>query len=508
MPVGKGMSGPEPVVSQAASAGEAHADHEPPAAAAAMSQVRTASGPAGTAGQTVAGTASGTQMSWTGAGDVAADVALAASDPAAPPSGGVKGPHEGAAEAPRRPIPGPSSAPDIAASPEAPAGSPAAQRRQRREAQIAFGKATMEYARYLAAVPKALRESCNAAHPVTPRPDTDTSKRSWDRELQRWRVQRQRWAAAEEIEERARARCAAAPAGVVAWTEAPVHVPEAVCQNGPVVSRTAEAAGGASRGEGPAESADMAIAEGTLRSAGVPCGTAADAQRPLQGTVCGAEGGGGSSEPHHDPLATARARAAAGPEEVDADIHRRLTVVVTTSAAPSNPSTELIEFTLASFARVPGLCVCRVLVVCDAPQVAARTEYKLGRVTPARAASYAEYVQRLQDACARRAGAFAGLHAAAVLRLGSRHGFAYALRAALAHVTTPYVMPVQHDRSFILGFALRRVLDVMDARPDVQYVMPPEERVDGAAGGWWVSMAADLSSPALCNLGSGCWGQH
>jgi hypothetical protein len=43
----------------------------------------------------------------------------------------------------------------------------------------------------------------------------------------------------------------------------------------------------------------------------------------------------------------------------------RLTVVVTTSPVPSNPSTAMIEELFQSFAMCPGLSACRKIIVCD-----------------------------------------------------------------------------------------------------------------------------------------------
>lgn len=42
-----------------------------------------------------------------------------------------------------------------------------------------------------------------------------------------------------------------------------------------------------------------------------------------------------------------------------------VTVVITTSPVQSNPSLELIDFTMQSFSYAPGLAKCTKLLVCD-----------------------------------------------------------------------------------------------------------------------------------------------
>jgi hypothetical protein len=51
----------------------------------------------------------------------------------------------------------------------------------------------------------------------------------------------------------------------------------------------------------------------------------------------------------------------------------------------------------------------------------------------------------LQLKCAQKAKNFEHCH---VVPLKEHHGFTYAVKAALEHVKTLYVMVVQHDRDF------------------------------------------------------------
>ena len=114
------------------------------------------------------------------------------------------------------------------------------------------------------------------------------------------------------------------------------------------------------------------------------------------------------------------------------------TVIVTTSPVRSNPSTEMLASTLESLALVPYLRTAPKLLVCDGCIVKQKPQHKAGRVTADEQEQHAEFVRRV-CASASSSGdlAFSGL---VVLQLSTREGFGFAVRRALAEVTTPYVM--------------------------------------------------------------------
>jgi len=61
-----------------------------------------------------------------------------------------------------------------------------------------------------------------------------------------------------------------------------------------------------------------------------------------------------------------------------------------------------------------------------------------------------------------------------VLELETRHGFGFAVRAALEHVRTKYVLIMQHDRPFTKRADVPRVLAAMEAHPErLKYVGMP-----------------------------------
>ena len=99
-------------------------------------------------------------------------------------------------------------------------------------------------------------------------------------------------------------------------------------------------------------------------------------------------------------------------------LRERLTVIITTSAIRSHPSTEMISKVRASFAlievpvrsclvihrltvrlraRLQGLLDCPQIIVADGASIAETSELKKGKVTASLAARYHEYLQQLAD---------------------------------------------------------------------------------------------------------------
>ena len=139
-----------------------------------------------------------------------------------------------------------------------------------------------------------------------------------------------------------------------------------------------------------------------------------------------------------------------------------LTVIVTTSASPIHPDTSMTAAVLKSLARCcPAALPCRKIVVCDGhppPRDDRKAAYKRGRITAAKAEAYAEYQNRLAAHVAAGAGCWQN---AALLRLEGRHGFGFAVRAALAQVRTEFVLVIQHDRNFNRPVDLGHVMGLM-----------------------------------------------
>eukprot|EP00965_Chrysotila_dentata_P151086 4994068-Pleurochrysis_carterae.AAC.1 len=142
-----------------------------------------------------------------------------------------------------------------------------------------------------------------------------------------------------------------------------------------------------------------------------------------------------------------------------------LTIVVTTSPIPSNPSTGLLETVFSSLKLCTGnLLTCKVVLVCDSYKISNDDQacrYKQGQVTRKAAEAYEEFLQCVEHDAIRMP---ANLK---VIRLRAHHGFGRALRVALeTEVTTRLVLVVQHDWVFMPpGFDVGAAADIMLRHP-------------------------------------------
>ncbi|KAH2167526.1 hypothetical protein KXV74_003100, partial [Aspergillus fumigatus] len=192
----------------------------------------------------------------------------------------------------------------------------------------------------------------------------------------------------------------------------------------------------------------------------------------------------------------------------------RLTVIITTSPAPSNPATDLIASVLQSFQQhCAGLTDARVVVVFDTfARVTSQPRLKKGHASPELAESYALYKRNIkalilqtyrheQDGQGQAASekshaeaefGFDGRVELLITRTRSRKitfiepvarlGFGLAVRSALRVVETPYVWVQQHDWALEADIPLEPLLEIMqgseadDAVP-VKYVSFPSVRM-------------------------------
>ncbi|KAH1496605.1 hypothetical protein LV164_003883 [Aspergillus fumigatus] len=195
-------------------------------------------------------------------------------------------------------------------------------------------------------------------------------------------------------------------------------------------------------------------------------------------------------------------------------ISDRLTVIITTSPAPSNPATDLIASVLQSFQQhCAGLTDARVVVVFDTfARVTSQPRLKKGYASPELAESYALYKRNIkalilqtyrheQDGQGQAASekshaeaefGFDGRVELLITRTRSRKitfiepvarlGFGLAVRSALRVVETPYVWVQQHDWALEADIPLEPLLEIMqgseadDAVP-VKYVSFPSVRM-------------------------------
>jgi len=141
----------------------------------------------------------------------------------------------------------------------------------------------------------------------------------------------------------------------------------------------------------------------------------------------------------------------------------KVTVILCTSPVKTNPSTALIEETYGSMVHyAPALAGCATIVICDGYKVRAAPKYRSGQVTEAGAAAYEAFVAKLR-----------ALKLGRLVRCEERQGFGFALKRALTHVRTPYVVVVQHDRNFVRAVDIAPIVRCMEAHSDVKYVGLP-----------------------------------
>lgn len=149
-----------------------------------------------------------------------------------------------------------------------------------------------------------------------------------------------------------------------------------------------------------------------------------------------------------------------------------VTIIVTTSPVPSNPSLELIDCTMHSLQHAPGLASCKKILVCDHYKISqggsksfrsgamdhlqalpavswlqnkmsTRTHTSCaGVINTSHEPKYREYKRLLADriTAADPGSPYSNM---TMLELSSHHGFGFAVQAAMKHVTTPLVMVVQ-----------------------------------------------------------------
>ena len=160
-------------------------------------------------------------------------------------------------------------------------------------------------------------------------------------------------------------------------------------------------------------------------------------------------------------------------------LSRVCTTIITTSPAPSHPSTDLIEQVLRSIAlHSPGLAACRTIIVCDGFKlVEGKCNFRSARVDESAARSYALYKSALHSLLD---GESSPLQQCEVIELPQQHGFGFAVKKALTSVATPLVCVIQHDRVLLRAcddsiqeVAARMLRPAGGSQPEVGYALLP-----------------------------------
>ena len=140
-----------------------------------------------------------------------------------------------------------------------------------------------------------------------------------------------------------------------------------------------------------------------------------------------------------------------------------LTIIVVTSPAPSNPSTDLISQSIESCNLVAGLAECPVIIVMDGYKVGPVDRTKMGRITEETAVRYEQYHQALlvQFSSPRYR----------IVRNETHQGFGLSVKAGLELCGTTYCMVTQYDRLFCAPFArIEDLIDQMETHTHIRYI--------------------------------------
>eukprot|EP00927_Polykrikos_kofoidii_P009440 TRINITY_DN13935_c0_g1_i1.p1 TRINITY_DN13935_c0_g1~~TRINITY_DN13935_c0_g1_i1.p1 ORF type:complete len:387 (+),score=62.23 TRINITY_DN13935_c0_g1_i1:36-1163(+) len=150
---------------------------------------------------------------------------------------------------------------------------------------------------------------------------------------------------------------------------------------------------------------------------------------------------------------------------IETPLSEKITVLLSTSPVGRHPDTDLIDEVIATMQYAEGVSECRLIIVCDGYRsengdgvAFTESKYRAGIVDAKSAANYEEYKARLREKAASSS-------TMEVFELDSRHGFGFAVRAALPLVRTPYVFVMQHDRSIMRPANIRRLVAAMERDP-------------------------------------------
>lgn len=159
-----------------------------------------------------------------------------------------------------------------------------------------------------------------------------------------------------------------------------------------------------------------------------------------------------------------------------------LTILVTTSPIKSNPSTELLERVFDTFSHGGHdfAFMCRKIIICDGCRK--RNESTSKRHTNAKQAmrngivdenqfdNYVEFKKNLRYLC-QDALPDSPFFRSSVEELDERQGYGFALRHGLRElVKTPYVIVIQHDRTFMRPTPIVETVRAMWRHSNIKYV--------------------------------------
>lgn len=140
-----------------------------------------------------------------------------------------------------------------------------------------------------------------------------------------------------------------------------------------------------------------------------------------------------------------------------------LTIIVVTSPAPSNPSTDLITQSIESNSLIEGLSECPVIIILDGFKVGTVNKPKMGRITEESASRYELYHLALLEQ-------FSGPRYR-VVRNEVHQGFAHSVKVGLELCDTTYCMVTQYDRMICAPFTrIHDLIHSMEMNTYIRYI--------------------------------------
>ena len=169
-----------------------------------------------------------------------------------------------------------------------------------------------------------------------------------------------------------------------------------------------------------------------------------------------------------------------------------VTIIITTSPIPSNPSTKMLSQVLESLSHSPYLNTCPIILVFDGFTLNENsTQFKSSKISGDQSKSYNEFRSAVHELLSgskdppqsettyeEKVGL--NINSTVTQRIFSsklqtlsqsvRVGFALAIRSALFQVNTPYILIVQHDWAFRRSIPIENLLCILDNDTEVNYI--------------------------------------
>lgn len=146
-----------------------------------------------------------------------------------------------------------------------------------------------------------------------------------------------------------------------------------------------------------------------------------------------------------------------------------LTIIITTSPTKFHPSTIYLDKVIQSFINLQGLIECEKIIVCDGYNVKPKVSLKSGEINEDLVIKYEKYIDNINDKILSKE-----YLNTKIIKRDKRYGFAENVKYIITnHITTPYVMIVQHDHTFTrkINYNITEIIKTMDKKENDEYLI-------------------------------------